>query len=166
MEPSTFFLQDSLSLDHTFPALPTAALDWISERVWRRAHAIPVYVSSVSAIVLVVRALASALYTGDRPPHLDLTNEHGRTPRPHSTTHTQAHGGNVIFAIEALRLLGCLELLRVSTSRFLVTQGLGAPALILETCIVFVRDVFCNFYKSNADPQANRHILLSLRFLL
>lgn len=149
MELSAYFLQGSFSLDHTFPVLRTAALDWISERDLCRAHAIPVYVSGISAIVLVVHALASSLYT-NRPPHPDLTNQHGRAPRAHHTSHAEAHGGNTIFFTEVLRLLGCLELLRVSTARFLATQGLAAPALVLE-CITFVRDAACNLYKSNIN---------------
>lgn len=150
MEPSTFFLQDSLSLRHTLPVLHTAALDWIGKGAWCRAHAIPVYVSSVSAIVLVVRALAASLHI-NRPPHPDLTNQDGRrTPRAHHTSHAQAHGGKAIFVTEILRLLGCLELLRVSTARFLATQGLAAPALVLE-CITFVRDAACKFYRSSIN---------------
>lgn len=136
----------------SFQSLPfstSANLDW----VWSRAHAIPVYVSSFSAVSLLVHALVTRSVDRD-------------CPRPGSctSTHIQAHGGIVIFTIQVMRLLGCLEILRILMSKSL-TQSLDALPMTLDTCVVCVRDMFSTTI-SLLIHNPHRHISPSLRFVM
>lgn len=93
------------------------------ESVWSSGHTFPVYVTCVSAFIIVVRALVARLNLEDQREDRDVS-------------HVQAHGGQTLLAAEILRLIGCLELLRVSVSR-LPSEGRIWESFGI-TCIPFV----------------------------
>jgi hypothetical protein len=65
----------------------------------------------------------------------------------------------VIFAAEVLRLIGCVELLRVSIARFLALEG---PVVLGSACIVSVSHVRYRAEMTSANGLFNRRTLPSL----
>ncbi|KAF9469423.1 P-loop containing nucleoside triphosphate hydrolase protein [Collybia nuda] len=135
MESSAFFYQDPSYFDNIFRTLSTIT-DGTRESIWYHEHAIPVYVSGVSAAIIIGRALVTSSYTNHLLARFGLVDKHDRTPQTQQASHIQAHGGRFIFAMEILRLIGCLELLRISVSRFLTIQGPTA-AILGTACVAF-----------------------------
>lgn len=111
-------------------SLVYTALTWSVQSSWSSAHAIPFYAAILSAIGLLLLMLCRT----------DLTNINDLFP---STIDTQKHSRKrVIFVAGVLRFIGCLELLRVSVSRFLAIRDSESRQALVLDCIVFVRHVY------------------------
>ncbi|KAG6872990.1 hypothetical protein C0995_004366 [Termitomyces sp. Mi166 len=91
---------------------------------WHSEHAIPIYVSIVSAGILFIHFFVASKYLRSAftrlgwvtksVPEFEETENHGRVV---------AHGGRVIFGAEVMRFIGSLELLRVSLLRVFAFGG-------------------------------------------
>lgn len=137
MESPTLFIQKQGTLDNAFEALfPTT--DELDGSIWYSGHTIPAYISCVSAIIVVVHALAASPYIHRFVSRSFLEEERDSTPCDKS--HIQAHGGRIIFAADILRLVGCFELFHLSISRFLAIKGPAAGMLGIS-CVPFVCDI-------------------------
>ncbi|KAF9469452.1 P-loop containing nucleoside triphosphate hydrolase protein [Collybia nuda] len=132
VEPLTLIHQFSPTLNDAIRALFIAS-DWSNRSFWYSGHAIPIYASCISVIVIIVRALAASPYSNRYFSWLGPLDKRGAEtlPPPH-TSHVRAHGGRIIFTSEILRLCSCFELLHLSFIRFSANDGtaLGAAFVV------------------------------------
>ncbi|KAF9469444.1 P-loop containing nucleoside triphosphate hydrolase protein [Collybia nuda] len=132
VEPLTLIHQFSPTLNDAIRALFIAS-DWSNRSFWYSGHAIPIYASCISVIVIIVRALAASPYSNRYFSWLGPLDKRGAEtlPPPH-TSHVRAHGGRIIFTSEILRLCSCFELLHLSFIRFFANDGpaLGAAFVV------------------------------------
>ncbi|KAF8068839.1 P-loop containing nucleoside triphosphate hydrolase protein [Lyophyllum atratum] len=127
MAPPHLLIQDLPNLAFSFSSITSD----LSDNPWQNGHALSVYVSLTSAVVLFIHALLVSTYTRPVFARLGLVKKGDSVPQVTNEGRIKAHGGRVIFGAEVVTLIGSLELLRVSLSRALTLEN-GPSEIILQ----------------------------------
>ncbi|KAG6906813.1 hypothetical protein DXG01_011997 [Tephrocybe rancida] len=127
-------------------------------------HTLPFYISIASAVGLFIHVLVASRLTRPVLLRLGLVKKNDVDLQENNEGRVAAHGGSVIFAAEALTLIGSLELLR-GYSSFLALFAILYPRSTIAsnhiTCVLasswivyFIRDVvpLTTYTDLPADP--------------
>ncbi|KAF9462732.1 P-loop containing nucleoside triphosphate hydrolase protein [Collybia nuda] len=154
-----FAVQHSSGPEQAFKGASSVIYNWAHESIGGCAHAIPVYVSTISAIILLARTLSSSPQT-ECLPHISSTNKRDRSFHAYFATHSEAHGGCAIFTMELLCFVSCLGLSCVSISRFITLME--SPEL---ACIAFMYATLLALFivlHPRPSPTLSRHLTVVL----